>query len=56
MPRKSVYFPDEQLERAMQAAAADDRSFSKWVQRAIDRALTAEASQLVTNERKAKKQ
>jgi hypothetical protein len=39
MPRKSVYFPDEQWPRIEQAAELEDRSVSKWLQRAAERAL-----------------
>jgi hypothetical protein len=39
MPRKSVYFPDEQWPRIERAAELEDRSVSKWLQRAADRAL-----------------
>jgi hypothetical protein len=39
MPRKSVYFPEEQWPRIARAAAREDRSVSKWLQRAADRAI-----------------
>jgi hypothetical protein len=41
MPRKSVYFPDEQWPRIERAAELEDRSVSKWLQRAADRAMAA---------------
>lgn len=42
MPRKSVYFPDEQWPRIERAAELEDRSVSKWLQRAADRAIEAQ--------------
>lgn len=44
MPRKSVYFPDEQWPRIERAAELEDRSVSKWIQRAADHALAVHAS------------
>jgi hypothetical protein len=41
MPRKSVYFPDEQWPRIERAAELEDRSVSKWIQRATTQALDA---------------
>jgi hypothetical protein len=39
MPRKSVYFPDEQWPRIERAAELEDRSVSKFIQRGMDRYL-----------------
>ena len=39
-----VRFRPEMLERVKAAAAADDRSVSSWIRRAVDRTLQAEAS------------
>jgi hypothetical protein len=44
MPRKSVYFPDEQWPLIERAAELEDRSVSKWLQRSVDRTLTDKAS------------
>jgi hypothetical protein len=39
MPRKSVYFPDEQWPLIERAAKLEDRSVSKWLQRAAAQAI-----------------
>lgn len=46
MPRKSVYFTDEQWPRIAEAAGLEDRSVSKWLQRAAERALREHAASL----------
>lgn len=37
-----VRFPDELLARVREAAAADDRSVSSWIRRAVERELKRE--------------
>lgn len=41
MPRKSIYFTDELLPRALEAAELDDRSLSSWVGLAVEAKLAA---------------
>lgn len=41
MPRKSIYFTDELLPRALAAAALDDRSLSAWTMLAVEAKLAA---------------
>ena len=40
----AVRFPPQMLEQVKAAAAADDRSVSSWIRRAVDRTLEAEHS------------
>jgi hypothetical protein len=53
MPRKSVYFPDEQWPRIERAAELEDRSVSKWIQRAVERELSASQEQAIKQQREA---
>lgn len=41
MPRKSIYFTDELLPRALEAAELDDRSLSAWTMLAVEAKLAA---------------
>lgn len=41
MPRKSIYFTDELLPRALAAAELDDRSLSAWTMLAVEAKLAA---------------
>ena len=45
MPRKSIYFTDELLPRALAAAELDDRSLSQWVGLAVEAKLAAGPAQ-----------